>query len=160
MQGGWPGSSLKSTGVWLVDGHVLQSLRPYGGFPRWLHGETIYLPMQELQEIRVLSLGGEDPLEEEMANVLQYSCWDNPMNRGAWGATVHGVTKSPHDWVRTQGHVALALCLGLPRISAGQRQHHTREGSKAATGGHTQGKHSGSRVHINRRQQHTAASFH
>ena len=25
---------------------------------------------------------------------LQDSCWDNPMDRGAWWATVHGVTKS------------------------------------------------------------------
>ena len=25
---------------------------------------------------------------------LQYSCLENPMGRGAWGATVHGVTKS------------------------------------------------------------------
>ena len=25
---------------------------------------------------------------------LQYSCLDNPMNRGAWQATVHGVAKS------------------------------------------------------------------
>ena len=27
-------------------------------------------------------------------NVLQYSCLDNPMDRGAWQATVHGVAKS------------------------------------------------------------------
>ena len=27
-------------------------------------------------------------------NPLQYSCLENPMNRGAWQATVHGVTKS------------------------------------------------------------------
>ena len=27
------------------------------------------------------------------ANPLQYSCLENPMNRGAWQATVHGVTK-------------------------------------------------------------------
>ena len=26
-------------------------------------------------------------------NPLQYSCQDNPMDRGAWYATVHGVTK-------------------------------------------------------------------
>ena len=26
---------------------------------------------------------------------LQYSCLENPMDRGAWWATVHGVTKSP-----------------------------------------------------------------
>ena len=25
---------------------------------------------------------------------LQYSCLENPMNRGAWWATVHGVAKS------------------------------------------------------------------
>ena len=27
-------------------------------------------------------------------NPLQYSCLENPMDRGAWWATVHGVTKS------------------------------------------------------------------
>ena len=27
-------------------------------------------------------------------NPLRNSCWDNPMGRGAWGATVHGVAKS------------------------------------------------------------------
>ena len=26
-------------------------------------------------------------------NPLQYSCLENPMNRGAWQATVHGVAK-------------------------------------------------------------------
>ena len=28
------------------------------------------------------------------ANPLQYSCLENPMDRGAWQATVHGVRKS------------------------------------------------------------------
>ena len=51
---------------------------------------TIRLPMQET---RAPSLGREDPLEEETANPLQYSCWDNPMDRGQQ-ATVHNVTKS------------------------------------------------------------------
>ena len=27
-------------------------------------------------------------------NLLQYSCLGNPMDRGAWQATVHGVTES------------------------------------------------------------------
>ena len=27
-------------------------------------------------------------------NSLQYSCLENPMDRGPWQATVHGVTKS------------------------------------------------------------------
>ena len=29
---------------------------------------------------------------------LQYSCLENPMDRGAWRAAVHGVTKSQHTW--------------------------------------------------------------
>ena len=28
------------------------------------------------------------------SNPFQYSCLENPMDRGAWRATVHGVTKS------------------------------------------------------------------
>ena len=31
---------------------------------------------------------------EGNGNLLQYSCLENPMDAGAWGATVHGVTKS------------------------------------------------------------------
>ena len=31
---------------------------------------------------------------EENDNPLQYSCLENPMDRGAWWATVHGVAKS------------------------------------------------------------------
>ena len=31
---------------------------------------------------------------EVNGHLLQYSCLENPMDRGAWLATVHGVTKS------------------------------------------------------------------
>ena len=31
---------------------------------------------------------------EGNGNPLQYSCLENPMDRGAWWATVHGITKS------------------------------------------------------------------
>ena len=31
---------------------------------------------------------------EGNGNTLQYSCLENPMDRGAWRATVHGVAKS------------------------------------------------------------------
>ena len=41
---------------------------------------------QELQETWVQSLGQEDPLEQEMANPLQYSCMENSMDRGGWCA--------------------------------------------------------------------------
>ena len=39
---------------------------------------------------------GRSPVEG-LGNPLQYSCLENPMDRGAWWATVHGVTKS---WTR------------------------------------------------------------
>ena len=34
---------------------------------------------------------------EGNGNSLQYSCLENPMDRGAWWATVHGVTRDRHD---------------------------------------------------------------
>ena len=37
--------------------------------------------------------GQEDPLEKK-CYPLQYSCLENPTERGAWWATDHGVTKS------------------------------------------------------------------
>ena len=46
------------------------------------------------QETQIQSLGWEDPLEKGMATQLQCSCLENPMDRGAWWATVHGVAKS------------------------------------------------------------------
>ena len=44
--------------------------------------QKVRLPMQEMQ---VQSLGQKDPLEEEMATLLQYSRLGNPVDRGAWG---------------------------------------------------------------------------
>ena len=46
-----------------------------------------------MQETQVQSLGWEDPGEGN-GNPLQYSCLVNPMDRGAWWATVHRVTES------------------------------------------------------------------
>ena len=35
---------------------------------------------------------------EGLGNPLQYSCLENPMDRGAWQATLHVVTKSQTEW--------------------------------------------------------------
>ena len=50
--------------------------------------------MQETEEMQVRSLGREDPLEEDMATHSSNSCLENPMDRGAWQATVYRVTQS------------------------------------------------------------------
>ena len=46
-----------------------------------------------MQETQVQFLGQKDPLEKEMATHSNILAWRIPW-RGAWGATVHGVTKS------------------------------------------------------------------
>ena len=43
--------------------------------------------------MQVQSLSWKYSLEEEIAPT-QYSCLENPMDRGAWWATVHGVAES------------------------------------------------------------------
>ena len=39
---------------------------------------------------------GRSP-EEENGNPLQHSCLGNPMDRGTWQATAHGVARVGHD---------------------------------------------------------------
>ena len=34
---------------------------------------------------------------EDLFNALQYSCLENPMDGGAWLATIHGITRVGHD---------------------------------------------------------------
>ena len=45
-------------------------------------------------------------LGEGNDNTLQYSCLENPMDRGAWWATVHRVAKS---WTRLSNFTSLHL---------------------------------------------------
>ena len=47
-----------------------------------------------MQETWVRSLGWEDPLEEGTATYSSILAWRTPMDREAWQAAVHGVTKS------------------------------------------------------------------
>ena len=51
------------------------------------------LAMQQPQEMWVGSLVGKIPWRKK-CNPLQYFCQENPMGRGPWWATVHGVVKS------------------------------------------------------------------
>ena len=44
---------------------------------------------------------GKSPGEQN-GKPLQYSCWENPMDRVAWWATVDGLTRVRHDLVIKQ----------------------------------------------------------
>ena len=46
-----------------------------------------------MQETWVQSLGWEDPLEKGVATHSSILAWRIPMDRGAWQATVHGVSR-------------------------------------------------------------------
>ena len=46
--------------------------------PRWLSGKVLKLPMQEIQETQVGSLGWEDPLEKGMATQCSILAWRIP----------------------------------------------------------------------------------
>ena len=46
-----------------------------------------------MQETPILSLGGEDVLEKEMATHSSILAWEILWNRETWSATVHGVKK-------------------------------------------------------------------
>ena len=50
--------------------------------------------MQEMLAMRIQSLGREDSLEEGMAIHSSILAWRVPIDRGAWQATIDGVTKS------------------------------------------------------------------
>ena len=65
--------------------HITHNL----GFP----GGSVVKNSPAMQEIWFLSLYWEDSLEKGNGNPLQYSCLGNPMDRGAWQATVRGMAK-------------------------------------------------------------------
>ena len=81
--------------IWKLNIHLEKQQLYLVISPIWapLGAQTVKnLPV--MQETWVQSLGGEDPLEEGMATRSSLLAWRIPMDRGAWGATVHGVAKS------------------------------------------------------------------
>ena len=47
-----------------------------------------------VQETQAQYLGQEDPPEKGMATHSSILTWENPMDRGAWRATVYGIAES------------------------------------------------------------------
>ena len=67
------------------------------GFPG---GSVVKNPPANIGDVRLMPESGRSPGEGN-GNPLQYSCLGNPMDKGAWWATVHRVTKRQRglsDW--------------------------------------------------------------
>ena len=60
-----------------------------------LVAQTVKNPPVNAEDVGLIS-GLRRSLGE--GNSLQYSCLGNPMDRGAWWATVHGLQRVKHDW--------------------------------------------------------------
>ena len=61
---------------------------------------------RDIRDVDFISGLGRSPGEGN-GNPLQYSCLENPMDRGAWWATVHRVAKSHTRLKQLSTHVIL-----------------------------------------------------
>ena len=82
--------------------------------PQWLKR---YRTCLQCRRHRFDPVSGRLPGEGN-GNPLQYSCLENPMGRGAWQATVHGVTKS-QTWLSMHAQVQLMTDIFLCDTSRG-----------------------------------------
>jgi len=62
----------------------------------FLGGSTVKNPPTNIGVMGLIPGLGRSPGDGN-GNPLQYSCLGNPMDRGAWWATVHGLTKESDE---------------------------------------------------------------
>ena len=61
--------------------------------PRWIRGKESACSAEAAGDVGMIPGSGRSP-GGGYGNPLWYSCLENPMDRGAWQGTVHGVAKS------------------------------------------------------------------
>ena len=66
-------------------------------FPRDASGKDPPVNVGDVRDLGLIPGSGRPP-EREQGNPLQYSCLEDPTDRGAWRATVHGSRRVRHDW--------------------------------------------------------------
>ena len=66
------------------------------GLPRCLRGKESACSAGATEDPGLIPGSGRSPGKGN-SNLLQYPCLENPMDRGSWWATDHGVTRARHD---------------------------------------------------------------
>ena len=85
-----------STLIRIITRACFVSLCQRKGFIQWLSSKESTCNAGVAGDVDSIPGSGRSPGEGN-GNPLQYPCLENPMDRGAWWATVHRVTKS---WTR------------------------------------------------------------
>ena len=67
------------------------------GLPRWHSWSRTFLPMQQRQEMQIQSVGGEDPLEKEMATHSHILTGKIPQTEEPGGLQSMGLQRVGHD---------------------------------------------------------------
>ena len=78
----------------------------------WFSGKEFACNARDEGDVGSIPGSGRSP-GGETATPLQYSCLGNPMDRGAWRATVHGVAKSWTQLKRQSTHIPPGYRLSL-----------------------------------------------
>ena len=79
------------------------TIRQETGFPGDVVMKTLPANAGDTRDPNSISGSGRSPGEGN-GNRLQYSCLENPVDRGAWWATVRGVTE-------TQTQLSMHVCM-------------------------------------------------
>ena len=84
----------------------------YWGFPKGSVGKEFTCNAGNVGDTGLTPESGRSP-GGGSSNPLQYSCLGNPMDRGAWQATVLGVAKS---WTRLSTHRCISCLLSYNKL--------------------------------------------
>ena len=80
----------------------------------WFSSKEFTCKAADTGETGSIPVLGRSPGEGN-GSLPQYSCWENPMDRGAWWAIVHRVTESQTGlkWLSMLEHLYLSVCLSV-----------------------------------------------
>jgi len=106
---------LQSMGLQRVGHNWATSLHCRDGFPWWRMVKNLPAKAGNARDTGLIpGLGMSPGVGNDIP--LQYSCLENSMHRGAWWATVHGITKS-RTWLSTHSPAETTHLCCLPPLA-------------------------------------------